>query len=206
MDMKLDGLSAEKKQAIINAAMEVFASNEYKRASTDLIAAKAGISKGLLFYYFKNKKTLYTYLMDAMIEELRPLIVDEYFWKIDDFFELLEYTTKRKLETMQKYPYLLDFAVRAYYSTKEDVSDSMENLMQGEMDVMFLKYFKNIRLEKFRSDADPDEILHMLIWLTDGYMHERQRNGHAIDMEELLIKFKGWSDMLKKISYREEYL
>lgn len=44
-------LPEEKQQAIINASLEVFATHEYKRASTDDIAAKAGISKGLLFYY-----------------------------------------------------------------------------------------------------------------------------------------------------------
>ena len=44
-------LPEEKQQAIINASLEVFATHEYKRASTDDIATKAGISKGLLFYY-----------------------------------------------------------------------------------------------------------------------------------------------------------
>ena len=52
-------LSEEKQLRILNAAMEIFAKHEYKRAVTDEIAAKAGVSKGLLVYYFKNKKSLY---------------------------------------------------------------------------------------------------------------------------------------------------
>ena len=52
MNDKFYLLEEEKQLKIINAAMEVFGKNEYKKASTDLIAAKAGISKGLLFYYF----------------------------------------------------------------------------------------------------------------------------------------------------------
>ena len=44
-------LPEEKRQRILNAALEAFAKHEYKKASTDDIAAKAGISKGLLFYY-----------------------------------------------------------------------------------------------------------------------------------------------------------
>lgn len=52
-------LPEEKQLAIFNAAMEVFGENDYKRASTDLIAKKAGISKGMLFYYFHNKKELF---------------------------------------------------------------------------------------------------------------------------------------------------
>lgn len=49
-------LSSEKELAIVNASLEVFSQSEYKHAATDEIAHKAGISKGLLFYYFKNKE------------------------------------------------------------------------------------------------------------------------------------------------------
>ena len=37
-------LPKEKQRAVYNAAMEVFGEYEYKRASTDLIASKAGVS------------------------------------------------------------------------------------------------------------------------------------------------------------------
>ena len=50
MNEKFHQLPEEKQLAIFNAAMEVFAQNDYKRASTDDIAAKAGISKGMLFF------------------------------------------------------------------------------------------------------------------------------------------------------------
>lgn len=42
-------LTEEKRRRILNAALEEFAKHDYKGASTDDIAAKAGISKGLLF-------------------------------------------------------------------------------------------------------------------------------------------------------------
>ena len=72
MEDRLSSLSEEKKNAVVNAALEVFGTNEYKRASTDLIAAKAGISKGLLFYYFKNKKELYMYIFEYVMEKVGP--------------------------------------------------------------------------------------------------------------------------------------
>ncbi len=49
-------LEEEKQRAVFNAAMEVFSRWEYKRASTDLIAAKAGVSKGLLFITSTTKR------------------------------------------------------------------------------------------------------------------------------------------------------
>ena len=55
MEPAFEHLPREKQLRILNAAMKVFARNDYRHASTDDIAAQAGISKGLLFYYYYNK-------------------------------------------------------------------------------------------------------------------------------------------------------
>ncbi len=57
MNEKFFALPEEKRRRIVNAAMEAFGKNEYKRASTDDIAARAGISKGLLFHYLAAKRS-----------------------------------------------------------------------------------------------------------------------------------------------------
>ena len=59
MENKFLELPKEKQLRIINAGMEYFGQYGYKNAKTDDIATKAGISKGLLFYYFKNKKSFF---------------------------------------------------------------------------------------------------------------------------------------------------
>ena len=93
-------LPEEKQQAIINASLEVFATHEYKRASTDDIAAKAGISKGLLFYYFHNKKSLYLYIYDYTKQIVTAQVVDAHFKEITDFFELLAYSAQKKAQSL----------------------------------------------------------------------------------------------------------
>lgn len=45
-------LPKEKKKRILQAAIEVFAQNDYKHASTDEIASRAGISKGTFVLLF----------------------------------------------------------------------------------------------------------------------------------------------------------
>lgn len=46
------------RERIIEAAMRVFAAHGYFRAPTALIAREAGVSKGLLFWYFRSKDEL----------------------------------------------------------------------------------------------------------------------------------------------------
>ena len=62
MNEKFFSLPEEKQQAIINAGYRVSSQNTYKKSPVSEIAAEAGISKSLLFYYFRNKKELYLFL------------------------------------------------------------------------------------------------------------------------------------------------
>lgn len=93
---KFEELSQEKQRRIIDAGMEVFGRYEYKKANTEDIAAKAGISKGLLFYYFKDKKSFYMYLFQYCVTIVTKTLDDEDFTKITDFFALMEFGAQKK--------------------------------------------------------------------------------------------------------------
>ncbi|AWI04976.1 TetR/AcrR family transcriptional regulator [Clostridium drakei] len=61
-------ISEEKKNRIIKAALKEFAVKGYEEASTNNIVKEAGISKGMIFHYFENKKNLYLYILDYCAE------------------------------------------------------------------------------------------------------------------------------------------
>lgn len=206
MNERFKELPEEKQLAIFNAAMEVFGKYEYKRASTDLIASKAGVSKGLLFYYFHNKKELYFAVRDYLIQAVTEAVVDSEMLQITDFFELITYATRKKLQMMTKNPYLLEFAARSFYSEKEDVSDELKAMNLSQLSQNYRIYFSKVDFEKFRENIDPDEIFKMLIWLIDGYLHEQQMCGIKEDWNAFETIFIGWVSMFKRIAYKEEYL
>lgn len=68
MNEKFFSLPAEKQQAILNAGYRVFSQNSYKKSPMSEIAGEAGISKALLFHYFRNKKELYLFLWEKCAE------------------------------------------------------------------------------------------------------------------------------------------
>ena len=64
--------SAEKsREKIINAALELFAENGYNGASIRQIAAKAGISLGLMYNYFEGKEGLLHYIFTQGFNEIQ---------------------------------------------------------------------------------------------------------------------------------------
>ena len=199
-------LPQEKKDRIINAGLEVFAAHEYKYASTDDMAAKAGISKGLLFYYFKNKREFYLYLLDYAKQLVANQVADRRFWEISDFFELMEYSARRKQEVLGRNPHWIDFSVRAFYTDGNEVAQPVADLTNQTMDGMIDLYFGNVDMTKFKPEVDPRDILNMALWLTDGYMHQRQTMGQPVELEPLMAEFRKWLALLRQVAYKEEYL
>lgn len=205
MNEKFFSLPEEKQQVIINAAMEVFGLNEYKKASTDLIASKAGISKGLLFYYFRNKRELYLFVYNRVVDVMKKMADVSGYLEIDDFFELLIFFAERKTRMLKKNPYIMELAMRAFYSEKEDVSQRLQDKNNAERDGLFDAYFSHIDTGKFRSGTDIYQVYQMLVWMTDGYLHEQRMKHRDWQLDELMAEFYKWMDMMRRLVYREEY-
>lgn len=211
--LQFQALEEEKKLRIINAAMKVFGENSYKRAITDEIAYQAGISKGLLFYYFKNKKSLYLYIFQYCVDVVETLLkentsdADSGLFKVDDFFERMAYGAEKKMSMMRTYPYILQFVMSAFYSQGEDISEDIVKQTHTMRNPEYLKsYFVGIRYDKFKEGINPIQIMKMLAWMMDGYMHERQNLHMPLDVDELLCEFQLWIEMFKKFCYKEEFI
>jgi len=77
--------AAERRELILAAAVRLFAERGYHETSMDEIAARAGISKAVVYDHFTSKRELYAVLLDtiradidALIDEaVEPLPVDE---------------------------------------------------------------------------------------------------------------------------------
>jgi AcrR family transcriptional regulator len=62
--------ASERRAAILDAALGVFASRGYAAASIDEIAGAAGISKALIYEHFASKRGLQVALLEANVAEL----------------------------------------------------------------------------------------------------------------------------------------
>jgi AcrR family transcriptional regulator len=60
---------ASRKEAIIAAGVELFAERGFHATSTSEVAALAGVSEGIIFYYFKNKEGILVELLNRVFGE-----------------------------------------------------------------------------------------------------------------------------------------
>jgi len=92
----------EKRDVILEAALEVFSQHGFRGATIDRIAAEAGMSKPNLLYYFRGKDDIYTTLIRRLLHTwLAPLReLDD----IGDPMSELRSYIRRKLEMARDYP------------------------------------------------------------------------------------------------------
>ncbi|MCO6049964.1 TetR family transcriptional regulator C-terminal domain-containing protein [Mesorhizobium sp. RP14(2022)] len=92
----------EKREAILEAALDVFSAEGFRGATIDRIADAAGMSKPNLLYYFRRKEDIHVELIGRMLEKwldpLRALSAQG-----DPVSELRSYI-RRKLEMSRDFP------------------------------------------------------------------------------------------------------
>lgn len=69
---------AEKtRQAVLESALDVFSEKGYAKATFDEIAARAGFTKGAVYWYFRNKADLIAALIIEYTEEKRKELLED---------------------------------------------------------------------------------------------------------------------------------
>jgi AcrR family transcriptional regulator len=96
---QIEKIRKERKQHIMDTALEVFAENGYASSSISMIAKKAGVSKGLMYNYFDSKEELLKTIMTEGIDEIFAFIdpnhdgiltKEEFIYMIDEVFALMK--------------------------------------------------------------------------------------------------------------------
>lgn len=136
----------------MDAALKLFASNGYHNTSISIIAKEAGISKGLMYNYFKSKEALVTAIFDKGMEELADLFdpnkdgiltQDEF-----DFFVERTFETLKNNQTYWK----LYFGIVMQPGISEMVSQRYEKILQSSM-TLLIEYYKKQGVKDPESEA-----------------------------------------------------
>lgn len=70
--------SKERRVEIIEAAMRCLLRSGYHRTSMDDIVAESGLSKGTIYWHFKNKKDLFLALFDYVVDQMTVEFGDQF--------------------------------------------------------------------------------------------------------------------------------
>ncbi len=201
MNEKFYALPQEKQDRIINAGFRVFSRNSYKKSPMLEIANEADISKSLLFFYFKNKKELYLFLMKKAEELTTQYLIDSGCYKETDIFERMYKGLLAKVEMMKKYPDMSTFAVKAYFEDDEEVREEIQKIIHPYTQLETSKSVPNLNPDDFKEGLDLGLMYQDMFLASEGYVYRMQQQGN-IDADKMLLDYRKIIDFWKTLYKR----
>lgn len=207
MFSKFLNVKVEKQQKILEATIKEFADKGFEKASTNEIIKEAGISKGILFHYFTNKKTLFLFAYDYAVE----LCMEEFFKKVDeeerDIFAKLRQVSSFKLELVNKHPSIFKFLEVAVGEQCNEIKNEIEERNIKLSESSYSKVFNNIDVSKFRDGVDVSRVMNIIMWTLNGLGTSYQQNARTsvvkhIDYEKIFGEIDIYIDIFKNAFYK----
>ena len=154
-------MKTESRNAILSAALELFARKGFSATTTDEIAKKAGVSKGLIFTHFKTKDDILVTIFQEELLRLIPNMDDEdgSLSPRERFVQLIN----KWINVVETEPLLVRLSLHL------NLDDGYRKLMRKEGKQFMDLYFGRMRklLVKLGSRT-PDLDLHLLNFMFDG--------------------------------------
>lgn len=172
MNEKFYALPPEKQNRILNAGFRVFSKNSYRKSPMLEIANEAGISKSLLFFYFKNKKELYLFLMKKAEEITMQCLIDSGCYNESDIFEMMYKGLLAKAELMKKYPDMSNFALKAYYEDDDEVKNELSMIIAPYSKLTTNKTLPKLNPEDYKEGLDLNLMYQNMYLASEGYLYQ----------------------------------
>ena len=198
MNEKFFQLPEEKQTRILNAGFRVFARNSYRKSPMNEIAEEAGISKSLLFFYFKNKKELYLFLMKNAEELTMEYLRSSGCYEEKDIFEMMYKGLLAKANMMRKFPDMSVFALKAYYEDDDEVKDELRKIIAPYVDLSTNKSLPKLDPKVFKEGLDLQMMYRDMYLASEGYMYQMQYDG-KVDVDKIVADYRKLIDFWKKL-------
>ena len=163
-------LAAEKKQLIVGATVACIAKHGYHNFSMQDVAKKAGVSKGIIHYYFLNKDELMTSVLEQVAKDIE--------------FSM-EKAISAKTDPLLKIERFLDLCFDIVKDSTEYYQVSMDFWTQinqkEKVKTMICEHYKTFRLKAvelleygikkgaFQAELDTHYFASFIIALVDGF-------------------------------------
>ena len=203
MNEKFFSLPEEKQQSILNAGYRVFSRNSYKHSPMSEIADAAGISKSLLFHYFRNKKELYLYLWDKCAETTIETLTRYKCYGQSDLFESMMRGMRAKMEIIRTWPDMGRFVIQAFYEKDPEISGAIQAACQRAFSFKASQTLLNLDPGQFIPGLDVEMMYREMYWASEGYLWELAQRGE-MDFAKMERDFTRLIQFWKQIYLRKE--
>ena len=204
-------INEEKQRRIINAALNEFSKQPYETASTNKIVQEAGISKGLLFHYFGNKKNLYLFLYEYVVDKYSETTFRDLDLTEPNIFKRYKQLLSINMHLALQNPAFFQFISMVQLEKNTEVTSELEALHNVKENYNYDKFLSGIDYSLFKEGIDPKYALSTINFVLDGisnkYNQQLKDANYDLDVlttltEECAVEMEEYFQFLKPLFYQ----
>jgi TetR/AcrR family acrAB operon transcriptional repressor len=179
----------ETRNEIMDAAISVFVDYGFAKASLNEIADRAGVTRGAVYWHFKNKADIFKALDDQLHNSLLEIILSDLEKNHREPLKQLENLCTALLVDLgrdqKKKDVMTIFLLKCDYTGDTAHFQERHNEKKASNLALFSRYFRKAQDKGHLSkNADPDILTTGLSCYLCGITHEYIRTPALIDMEK----------------------
>jgi TetR/AcrR family transcriptional regulator len=206
------GQPEESRAAILHAAALEFAEHGIAGARTDSIAREARVNKALLYYYFKDKETLYGAVLDDAFAGLKKAVFQVLDSNLPPREKILEYAKAYFdfIASNQLYPRLMQ---REMMRAKEGQSHHIDKIIKNYIQPIFSRVSEVMRqgivLGEFRKVDPvhfvPSMVAMIVFYFSNAPMMQKIVGFNPLTPERIAERRAAVLDLISAALFRPKY-
>ena len=169
----INGLEPNARQRLLETATELFAYKGYAGTSVREIVDRAGVSKPVLYYYFKSKEGLF-YAILKWAADVQETILNEIFDTSGTVLDRLIYFYRRIMAGVEEYQNLYKMIHSLIYGPPQGAPEYDFPQYQRHMFDAVKRIYRNGLTAGEIQPADEDEVAFLVLSLLDFSLNMNQ--------------------------------
>ena len=202
---KIEARIEQRKKQILDAATIVFSEKGYNRANTDEIAKKAGLGKGTLYRYFKNKKDIFFSVVDRGLDRLKENMLKEV-ENIQDPLKRIERAIRTLLSFFEENSDLVGMLIHEQSSFQKRIARRYFEHYYGKVE-RIKRTFKEAIAQGLIKNIDIETAISVLTSMLNGLIYMWQFEGRKYSLKDkapVIIKIF-FTGIIKDEKRRKKY-
>ncbi|SPF37823.1 putative Bacterial regulatory s, tetR family protein [Candidatus Desulfosporosinus infrequens] len=206
-------LPSEKQTNILNSCLEEFASYGFETASTNRIVNRAGISKGVLFKYFKDKESLFLYVCEMVLKQVVELFSINNMERFDDLFSFLKYITLQKIMVYKKHPEMYRLFLRIIRNPEHPIYSKIARTTTMITNDYMANVVRVWSSDGLNPDVSKERAISAILWILEGIQNKyllsapdaTDNDQFDVFCQQLLLEIDQYFELLKYGMYSRKH-
>jgi AcrR family transcriptional regulator len=165
--------SFEKKEELLQAALDEFSVKKYEEASLNNIIKKASISKGTFYYHFKDKQDLYLYLLEFSVKTKWEFINTQLIESVEvknNIFDKFKLQARIGAEFAANYPKYHNLSKMLAKEKGNEIYEIVKSKLSGDSTNPLKKMIESaVEDGNFRDDIPRDFIFKIISYMFSNF-------------------------------------